>query len=301
MIIVRLQGGLGNQMFQYAAGLAASSKRDVPLKLDMTAYGLAAGRSKVQGRFDRAPDILDFEIAASLASDREIEQARYVPFGQLGEKLRQFKYKYLVNYYVGHVEGVLSAYRGRYMDGYFQTERCFIEASVDVRHVYRLKHSLVDAVQPALGRMNDIGTTVSIHVRRGDFVKSEANRLVLNVCDRRYYEHAISYLRSRIGEFVPVIFSDDLEWVRNNLNFGLGAIFADRFGSEDGRKPTTSQELILMSRCSHHIIANSTFSWWGAYLNASPAKIVVAPSVWARGLHGYEDILPPAWVSIPVD
>jgi hypothetical protein len=287
MQIVRLLGGLGNQLFQYAAGLSAATRKGTQLKLDITGYSADSGRS---------PDILDFNISAGIATLPEVEAARHVPFGLLGRKFRQFKYKYLVNYYVGHITGLLAADRGRYMDGYFQSERCFADVTSRVRREFTLKQEFAEPLRPVIARLHSLGTTVSVHVRRGDFVGSERNQQILSVCGPDYYRNAFAEMRSWLGSFTPVVFSDDIEWVRSNMDLGEGV----RFAPDLGEGLSAAQEMVLMSHCSHQIIANSTFSWWAAYLNPASHQIVVAPSIWARGLPGYDHIIPPTWRIVDV-
>ena len=139
--------------------------------------------------------------------------------------------------------------------------------------------------------------SVSLHVRRGDYVTSPEYREIYDICNLGYYERCIKYITDRVKSAHFFIFSDDSEWAKNNLKIPFPTTFVGHNNDK-----TNYEDLRLMSQCQHNIIANSSFSWWGAWLNANPGKIVCAPEKFIR-LRNFDtkDILPENWIKIPTD
>ena len=139
------------------------------------------------------------------------------------------------------------------------------------------------------------GHSVSVHVRRGDFVSHTQISAFHGTCSPQYYQDAVSLLAEKVGAPLSLyIFSDDPAWVRENMQFPHETVYVDH---NDASKNYI--DMILMSSCKYHIIANSSFSWWGAWLDARPDKIVVAPRTWVRDPHiNTKDLLPPSWIRI---
>ncbi len=122
-----------------------------------------------------------------------------------------------------------------------------------------------------------------------------------NICTADYYQRALAEIKGRLGECDLVIFSDEVAWVRENLALGENTLYVSGERTPTGKSLSAPQELFLMSRCRHHIISNSTFSWWGAYLNRRTDKIVVAPGLWNRSkIDSHKNILPPSWLRLAV-
>ncbi len=135
---------------------------------------------------------------------------------------------------------------------------------------------------------------VSIHIRRGDYVTNTSANDFHGLCSLEYYSAGIEYVLSRVPDATLDVFSDDIEWARLNIRIPAPTIFIDH---NQGR--SSWEDMRLMSRCQHHIIANSSFSWWGAWLNPSPDKIVIAPSKWfADSSILTDDIVPSTWIRI---
>lgn len=302
MFIVKFQGGLGNQLFQYAAGFSSSIRRKTTMKMDLTGYGVLGRDLTSTNNSGRDPDILEFSISAGVATAEEAAAARAIPFGLIGRKLRAAKYKYVVDYYIGYRGGILSPERGGYMDGYFQDETYFVDKWPEVSRELQLRPDRVQAMKSTVNALAEVDhPTVSLHVRRGDYVASDRGRSILDVCGADYYQRALNEVSASVSDFTLVLFSDEPEWVRRNIDLGgRPAVYASEYRNEDGSPLSAAQEMFAMSRCSHHIIANSTFSWWGAYLNSDANKVVVAPSVWARGAKSFGKILPKSWRTVAV-
>jgi hypothetical protein len=146
--------------------------------------------------------------------------------------------------------------------------------------------------------MQKADISISIHIRRGDYVQNKKTGKHHGNCSSEYYKNALDEILSKLSkgqrENVRLfIFSDDIEWARKNLSFACPSVFVSNPATPD------YEELVLMSKCSHHIIANSSFSWWGAWLDSNPQKIVIAPAKWFNTRQSlYKDIVPSSWIKI---
>jgi hypothetical protein len=176
--------------------------------------------------------------------------------------------------------------------GNWQSERYF----VDVMDMIRADFTFGTA--PA-GRNTELAeligntTAVSLHIRRGDIAANPTSLAVHGLCSLDYYRKAIEYVASKLAKPEFIIFSDDMHWVRENLQVNYPCHYVDHnIGIE------SYNDMRLMSLCHHHIIANSSFSWWGAWLNPSKEKMVVAPKRWFASNYDSSDIVPSSWKQI---
>ena len=161
-----------------------------------------------------------------------------------------------------------------YFEGYFQSEKYFADCAEEIRKEFQFKEKL---------QIPD-GNTVAIHIRRGDYVKYANIHLV---CTPIYYENAIAYVQSKQENPIFYVFSEDLEWVKQNINIPNNSVFVDY----NSNMPS-SHDMQFMSLCKHQIISNSSYSWWAAWLNQNSGKIVVAPDKWfgdGRDMEIYTD------------
>ncbi len=287
MIIARLMGGLGNQMFQYAAGRRLAAARGVELKLD--------------GRFFQTQEKRRFQLdrlntQADLASESEI--AAFFVKGRLGRicravscAVRRRPVPRVVEERHFHFDpSVLEATGETYLDGYWQSEKYFADVADSLRAEFALRTPPSEETARLAAEIADTAA-VSIHVRRGDYVHESVTNEVHGVCGIDYYAAAAEAIRAQVPAPHFVVFSDDLAWAEENLRLGPRMTFIPR-GGED----CDHEHLWLMSRCAHHIIANSSFSWWAAWLNPNPAKKIFAPRRWfASAPHDTRDLIPPAW------
>lgn len=296
MVIVRLNGGLGNQLFQYAAGFALARKNGSELKIDLTTFDNQRGNRDTI----RAPDIQKFSLSAPVANRQEIE-ARKNPLGVISRSARFLRQRIFKRYYSDWHPEILLLKGDIYLDGYFQCENYFSDYLNPLLREFRLRPDLAGEVE-TLGKSIDLlRNTVSLHVRRGDYVSDARISALHNICRVDYYQRALAEIKGRLREFNLVVFSDDIHWVRENLALGENALYVSGAKTSAGKPLSAPQELVLMSRCRHHIISNSTFSWWGAYLNRRMDKIVVAPGLWNRSkIDSHKNILPQSWVKLPV-
>jgi len=229
MITVKLMGGLGNQMFQYAFGFALAKRSRIDIILDI-------GFFKRKGNWTiRNYELEQFNVSKNKICDKN---------SLIHRALRKiYKSKY-------------------YFEGYFQSEKYFADYTEEIRNEFQFKERL----------QIPEGNTVAIHIRRGDYVKFADIHLV---CTPAYYENAIAYVKSKVENPVFYVFSEDLKWVKENINIPSNSIFVDY-----NPNLPSSHDMQLMSLCKHQIISNSSYSWWAAWLNQNPNKIVVAPDKW---------------------
>lgn len=296
MIIVRLNGGLGNQLFQYAAGFALAAKNQDQLKVDLSAFDYQRG-SRDAIRF---PDILHFSLSAPMASSEEVNEHRN-PWGSVSRAARFFRHRVFKQYLSDWHPEVLLKKGDVYLEGYFQCEKYFENCLHELLGEYRLRTDLSEALVTWDEKIAALPCPVSLHVRRGDYVTDPRANALHNICTVDYYQRAIAEIRVRLGECNLVVFSDDVTWVQKNLGLGKDVLYISWERSLVGESLLASQELVLMSHCRHHIISNSTFSWWGAYMNTRSGKIVIAPALWNRSkVDSHKNILPRGWLCLPV-
>ena len=296
MVIVRLNGGLGNQLFQYAAGFALARKNGSELKIDLTAFDNQRGNRDTI----RAPDILQFSLSAPSASHQEVEALKN-PLGVISIGARFLRKRIFKQYYSDWHPEILLLKGDVYLDGYFQCEDYFSDCLNPLLCEIRLRSDPAAEVETLGQSIELLRNTVSLHVRRGDYVSDERISALHNICTVDYYQRALAEIKGRVGECNLVVFSDDVDWVRENLALGENVLYVSGAQTSAGKNLSAPQELVLMSRCRHHIISNSTFSWWGAYLKRRADKIVVAPGLWNRSkIDSHKNILPQSWVRLSV-
>ncbi|MDL2283927.1 alpha-1,2-fucosyltransferase [Oxalobacter sp. OttesenSCG-928-P03] len=296
MIVVRLKGGLGNQLFQYAAGFALARKNGDQFKLDLSGF-----QNQDRSRpYVRDADILQFSISSPIASEEEVQRFRN-PFGQVSRVLRVIMQKVFKKYYTDWHPEVMNRKGDIYLEGFFQCDKYFAECFDELSQEFLLQPNVNADIESIAHLIKSMPCPVSLHVRRGDYVSDPKISALHNICGIDYYETALTRLKDQIGPYDLVVFSDDIEWVRHNLNLSQDTCYISGQKGVGGSTINTAQELILMSMCKHHIIANSTFSWWGAYLNRTPGKIVIAPGLWNRSKdYSHENIIPSGWQQIPI-
>ena len=286
MIIVKIIGGLGNQMFQYAYSKALQHK-GYKVKIDISAFDTY----KLHGGYQLDKYAIDLEVS-TLEENRNFYKNNIYSkilkrFGFnnkkiVGEKTLLFDEKLL------HIDD------DKYIEGYFQSEKYFIDIREELLKRFIITSSTSNYTEKIKNDILNSSMSCSIHIRRGDFTNS-VNQNIHGTCDIKYYQNAMSYIGNTIGNVDYFIFSDDIDWVKDNLNVE-NAIYVD---SKENRLP--HEDMYLMSLCSHNIIANSSFSWWGAWLNQNNDKIVVAPEKWFANDKFYNqssDIVPDNWEKI---
>jgi hypothetical protein len=255
MIISKIQGGLGNQMFQYAHGRHLSKKYNTKLYLDSRFYKYQSHRSFLLDKFNTDID-----------TNLDMITANY-PIQVVGDN---FIFKELSN-------PIDCNY---YLDGYWQSEKYFNDIRDIILEEFTPKENLKLNEIPLLDT-----NTVSIHVRRTDYITSNGYHPVQDI---KYYEEALSI----IGQYDYIFcFSDDIEWCKENLKFN-NIVFMGPFSE--------IKDMFVMSLCKNNIIANSTFSWWAAWLNRNPDKKIIAPQKWFGDNVEIDtkNIIPESWIKI---
>jgi hypothetical protein len=273
MIIVNIKGGLGNQMFQYACGRALALKNKDSLFLV---------RSEYQGDVDRPFSLTNFNIQAVMMRSAEVPKfSRF--FSRVTQKLTG-------NFHVAFDQSVLDKQGTVYLDGYFQSEKYFNDITDKIRQDFTVAEPFQGKTLAIANSIKNDPAAVSLHVRRGDYITHPDFGGIVTT---EYYERAIDRVREKIPAAKFYVFSDDITWCKSELGLGSDTTFVSHPELKD------FEELILMSLCKHHIIANSSFSWWGAWLGQNPKKTVIAPKTWSN-LHEdwYKDIIPDLWVRI---
>ena len=286
MIITKLKGGLGNQMFQYATGLALSISKNEELKMDATGYD---DPRYVNANTPRKYRLFPFNISGSLATKEEVKKYKY-PYGIVSKGLRFFSHKILRRYYIDYD---LSFFKKnhQYIEGYFQSEKNFFEVKDKVRQEFTLKKEFESEIFLAEKNKIDKNKSVSVHIRRGDYVSDKSANSYFGTCSLEYYQKAIEMIKSKIDAPIFYFFSDDIAWVKQEFGEKENFYFISNPKLED------YEELTLMSFCVNNIIANSSFSWWGAWLNTNPNKIVIAPKKWVNAEPDPQpNIVPESWI-----
>jgi len=272
MIIINLTGGLGNQMFQYAFGKTIAIKHNTDLKLHFTNALLNTQRSYQL-------DI--FNISSSVATNKDLKklgiiQNRIVNRLQylLDERYRIQFNKHIVTQKFPYCfdPKYLTIKDDSYIQGNWSDENYFIEIKDIIRKEFTSKKKLDEKNQKILKHIQETHS-VSIHVRRGDYITNKANAQTFGFIGLHYYVNAIEKINKTVSNPVFFVFSDDILWCKANLTPLTNNIhYIDHNKGKDAYK-----DLLLMSACKHNIIANSTFSWWGGWLNTNSNKIVIKP------------------------
>lgn len=288
MIIVRLKGGLGNQMFQYVAGLRMATLYQEPLSLDVTGY-----EDGGQAKFDtlRKYRLGAFKLSATVATNEDAMKARN-PFGIISKVIRAYNQKILKRFYTDYEPDFFTK-RHAYIEGFFQSEKNFGDVQDAIREEFQLKKEFEGEEYLRAKSKIDPKRGISVHIRRGDYANDKVTNSYFGTCSIDYYKEAIEYMSSKVESPLFYFFSDDIDWVKKEFGKNDNYIFMSNGGLQD------YEELILMSCCSHNIIANSSFSWWGAWLNRNQEKIVIAPKKWLNvSADRQPKVVPDSWITM---
>lgn len=275
MFIVRLNGGLGNQLFQYAFARSNSIDTGIEYSLDLSYLNKSSPARNYE---------LDFFNMHSV----NVKSKFYYC------KKRILSRESIITEKVhSHQSSLMNIRPGQYITGYFQSEKYFqhnrsallIDLQFDLSRISTDTHSLSLKIKKNIA--------VSIHVRRGDYATNEDTLKFHGLCPMDYYYSAQKIMRQKYVSPVFYIFSDDPEWCKQQFISSVDTHIISN------KSRILHEEFYLMTQCTHHIIANSTFSWWAAWLNQNESKTVIAPKNW---FHNTEissiDIIPEKWMSI---
>ena len=256
---VRLKGGLGNQLFQIAAAKSLALSKGGDLTIDMNTVGAPSELSHNKPQFYLDNIFRNIKVEPK-AAEAELYNESHYHFQELPK------------------------WDNICLHGYFQSEKYFKEHESEIRTMLKADQKTEEHLQSKYGEILSKDNTVSLHVRRGDYIGKEQFHPII---DKGYYEQAIE----KHSGATFLVFSDDISWCKDNLPEGPEYVFVE--GNKD------YEDLYLMSKCAHNIIANSSFSWWGAWLNENKDKQVTAPSIWFGPAllpsHDLKDLLPDEW------
>ena len=295
MIFVRLISGLGNQLFQYTVGRQLSIKHDVPLKLDTGFFKTQTLRSYA---------LEHYNINASIASNDEIDAFLFwqrdhgLPakiYRKVERKLPRTKQRYFKELeWWPSAPDLLNVSSNVYLDGYWQHYKYFQNICPEIFNELTVKETPSGAA--VFGKnIIENHSSVSIHIRRGDYINDSDALNLMGVLPLAYYYNAVDLMNTKLVNPVYYIFSDELDWVKDNLQINAEVVYVDM-----GDDCKDCIELELMSKCSHNIIANSSFSWWAAYLNSNPNKIVISPAKWVirEDVNARIKLQFPSWIKL---
>lgn len=289
MIIVKLIGGLGNQMFQYALGRSLSLKNNTELKLDITGF-----ESYKLHKYS-----LDaFNIKKNVALKSEISRfKKYKPKpGRrwfLYNKFFADNSKYFQENGFNFNPDAMKLNDNVYLDGHWQSEKYFkeIESMIRADFSFILTQGEKDI---EISKLINECVAISVHIRRSDYVTNATTNKTHGSCPIEYYEKAIEILAVKVNNPHFFVFSDDPEWAKHNIKNKYPTVYVDHNNAD-----ANYQDMRLMASCKHNIIANSSFSWWGAWLNENPDKIIIAPQKWFAGASKNDsDLIPPTWTKL---
>jgi len=290
MIIIKIIGGLGNQMFQYALGRRIAYTRQALLKLDISGFKTYKLRKY---------SLKHLNIVENIASTEEVNQF-INPQGIkafIRPSLEKFKpyYRHMVvrQKFFHFDPNILKTRDNVYLIGHWASEKHFKDIESIIRKEFKCKKPSDTRNKIMLKKIRQCDS-ISLHVRRKDFISNKATYAHHGVCSLAYYKEAVKLIGSKVKNPVFFVFSDDPKWAKENIKPKSKSFYLDYNG-----KSKDYEDLRLMSYCKHNIIANSTFSWWGAWLNKNNKKIVITPKQWFnKSKRSLEDLLPQDWLRI---
>jgi hypothetical protein len=292
MILSSIIGGLGNQMFQYAAGRALSLRLSQPFQLDISGfdgYGLHHG-FELSRVFSCNPEIATEAEVRDFLGWRAYWVTRKILKRPSFAMLRGTRL--VVEPHFNYWPGIMSVSSNTYMSGYWQSEKYFNDASESIQADFTFRQPF-SRENVELTEKIDKRMSVSLHVRRGDYVTHSKTNAVLGLCSLEYYRAAIFHIAEHVENPEFFIFSDDIPWVMDRLQINFPCKYVDH-----NQGAESYNDMRLMSLCRHNIIANSSFSWWGAWLNKNSDKIVISPRKWFANNNNVQDLFPAGWVTL---
>lgn len=292
MIISNLVGGLGNQMFQYACGRAVSLRTRQPLRLATDQFSLYRQHNGLEL-------LRVFEISVQQASQEDLVSLLGM---QARPRLRRILARPSMSWvtcskwynepHLDYWAGIREIDHSSYIHGYWQSEQYFADFADVIRNDFTYRSDW-DALDLAVRERMASAPSASLHVRRGDYLKGKFKNIYA-ACDVAYYISAVRILREKYHGLNLFAFSDEPEWVEKYLEPELGRIevVSHNIG------PRSANDMRLMSSADHNIIANSSFSWWGAWLNPNIAKTVIAPKTWFSDQRPTPTLIPSTWIRL---
>lgn len=291
MVITKLIGGLGNQMFQYAAGRSLAVMNSCQLKLDIMDFS--------DYKLHNGYELHLYNIDASIAAEEDIAQLnKNWPrlIHRIFKKIGISEPSCFLEKSFAFDDNFFDTECPVYLDGYWQSYKYFQPIETTIREELTPRKPLSELslqVAEQIAQSN----AVSLHVRRGDYVNNPTTNKVHGFLGISYYQKCIQIIRDKVTDPHFFVFSDDIPWARENLGLSTNVSFV-----EHNHGLNSYEDMRLMSLCQHHIIANSSFSWWGAWLGASTDNIVLYPDKWfASNERDTSTLCPPQWLCVAVN
>lgn len=294
MIIANIVGGLGNQLFQFGAAFALSYRSNQELRVDTTTYQNPKYHNpegfllnKLFGLDVIEANYIDYLMVLKAAAPLTKVKHRFSPekFSSSFWRERELftsESRFFPPYNFKHA----------YLYGWWQSESYFKDMETELRSALRFNMSEISSEAKELAKLICGQLSVSVHVRRGDYVNNPKYSQIYGTCSLDYYRRSMKFMRDRYPEAVFYIFSDDRSWLMSQ------DIFSSHYIVQTCEKGGSWNDMYLMSKCSHHIIANSSFSWWGAWLNEKPDKTIIAPDKWFADGTLTPDLIPKEWIKL---
>ncbi len=289
VILIKVHGGLGNQLFQYALGRSLALSSRAVVKYDKSWY---ATQTK------RAYELDHFRTVTEIASEAETTTLRQYERRPGPQHFIHNLFAANEKIYIREIDfrydpAILTTRAPAYLDGYWQSEKYFSSIAKQLRSELRIKEEPTGKNREMIEQMRQEGA-ISVHVRRGDYVTEKRTNEFHGTTSIEYYQAAARHIMRRTQNPVIYVFSDDLAWAEANLHFPARTVYVSHNSPEQGY-----EDLRLMTHCRHHIIANSSFSWWGAWLGEHDGQIVVAPQKWFNDpAKDSSDLVPERWIRI---
>ena len=288
-------GGLGNQMFQYAFGYAVARENDCKLRLDISSFNASEKRK--------------YKLDLFKIKENSKYKFKYFNFLSMGNSKNNFFFNKFISkfirlllrfsrFYYNEKEefsfdkNVFNIEENTYFYGYWQNEKYFKKYRNDILKIFKQQeiHKKTKEYRQKIISVD----SVSIHIRRGDYVTDSYINSIHGTCEVDYYKKAVSKIKKDYKNSHFFIFSDDISWAKKNFDFIDKKIFI-----EPNDEISDHEAIYLMSQCSHNIIANSSFSWWGAWLNQNPNKRIIAPKRWFKNSKlNTNDLIPESWLRL---
>lgn len=292
-IVVQVIGGLGNQLFQYALGRTLAERTSGTLKLDIT---------KFKNYEFHSCSLQHFNIQKTYATEKEIRTfAHYRPReGRIGRWLLNPLFAnptlYVKEPAYTFTPSILELKPPCYLHGYWQSEKYFKSIEQIIRKEFTLTTPLSEYATDMATRIDAAHEPVCLHVRRGDFAHHPSVSGFHGTCSLNYYEKAMDIIKASIPTPTFFVFSDDIEWAHEHIKTGFPTEFVGQ-GAEHNY-----EDLELIKHCKHHILSNSTFGWWGAWLSKPQTEqITIAPNKWFTGKNfDLSDLMPTHWLQLPL-
>lgn len=295
MIIVKIMGGLGNQMFQYAFGKCLANKNKTGLLLDKSEFD----NPRQERKYELDKFCIDITKDRDLKIERIINLKNPIYGIAIWQKIKRnwlklYGYEYYKEQSCEFDSKILDLPDKTFIEGYWQSEKYFENIKEEIRRSFSTFKPPLSKRTQLIAKKEQSVNSISIHVRRGDYISNKNANDTHGSCSLDYYHRAIKLISQKVKDPVFFMFSDDIVWTKKNLKLNFPCHYVDH--NDSGKD---YEDIYLMSQCKHHIIANSTFSWWGAWLGKDKNNVTIGPKKWFKAKDITKvNIMPEHWIKI---